>query len=199
VEAARLAAAGAKTPLDAAARGFEQATGGTFAGPDPTEPLAIDQNWIKAWPCCLQTHGAIEAADAIRDRAPERLTVTVHPVSVQAAAYGPDPKDGLEAKFSIPYLTACTLLHGPPDVESFDRVDPDAVARAKQIEVETDPSLLESECVLHSGEEEIARVKAARGSPGNPVDPGAKVGELSGALDDLERPAAEALRIAGLR
>jgi hypothetical protein len=42
-------------------------------------------------------------------------------------------------------------------------------------------------------------VKAARGSPGNPVDPGAKVGELRAALDDLERPAAEVLRIAGLR
>jgi 2-methylcitrate dehydratase PrpD/predicted RNA-binding protein with PIN domain len=200
VAAARLAAAGASAPLDGAARGFEEATGGTVAEPDPAEPPAIEQNWIKAWPCCLQTHGAIEAADAIRDRAPEWVTVTVHPVSVQAAAYGPEPKDGLEAKFSIPYLTAFTLLHGPPEVASFDRVDPDAVGRAKQIEIETDPSLLESECVLRGDSgEELARVKAARGSPGNPMDPGAKVGDLSGALDDLERPAAEALRIAGLR
>jgi 2-methylcitrate dehydratase PrpD len=203
VQAARLAAAGASAPLAAAARGFEQATGGTFAAPDPAEPPAVDENWIKAWPCCLQTHGAIEAADAVRDRAPERLTVTVHPVSVQAAAYGPEPRDGLEAKFSIPYLTAFTLRHGPPKIESFDRVDAETVARARQIEVATDRSLLESECVLaDDGGEELARVKAARGSPGNPMDAAAlraKVGELSGALDDRERPAAEALRIAGLR
>ena len=61
VEAARLAAAGARVPLEPAARGWEQATGGTFDEPDPAR-LAVEENWIKAWPCCLQTHGAIEAA-----------------------------------------------------------------------------------------------------------------------------------------
>ena len=64
--------------------------------------------------------------------------MTVHPVSLQAAAHGPEPKDGLEAKFSIPYLTAFTLLHGPPRVESFDAVDPAVVERARRIEVRTD-------------------------------------------------------------
>ncbi len=205
VEAARLAAAGARVPLEPAARGYEAATGGTFAEPDPAHP-AVEQNWIKAWPCCLQTHGSIEAAAGVRDEAPERLTVSVHPVSLQAAAQGPEPADGLQAKFSIPYLTAYTLLHGPPRVESFDEIEPAVVERARQVEVRTDGSLLESEFVLHEGDEEIARVKAALGSPANPMDAEAlrlKVEglggpELAAALDDLGRPAGELLELAGL-
>ncbi|MGH2783524.1 MAG: hypothetical protein ACRDLA_19345, partial [Thermoleophilaceae bacterium] len=163
-------------------------------------------NWIKAWPCCLQTHGAIEAAEAVRGRSPAELGVTVHPVSRQAAAVGPAPEDGLRAKFSIPYLTAYTLVHGPPGVDDFDGVDADVVERARAIEVRTDAGLLESELVLDEGGIEIARVKAALGSPAKPMDPEAlraKVedlagGKLAGALDDPGRPAAELLAAAGL-
>jgi 2-methylcitrate dehydratase PrpD len=240
VRAARLAAAGARVPLAAVARGWEETTGGAYAEPDPGR-RAIDENWIKAWPCCLQTHGAIEAAAALREReaagavlrgkaaaavrqgeagaaagerpprarrrqGPAELTVTVHPVSLQAAAVGPEPADGLQAKFSIPYLTAYTLLHGPPDVESFAGVDAAAVERAKRIEVRPDRSLLESEFVLSEGEEEIARVRAALGSPAKPMDAAAlraKVEGLAGeelvaALDDLDRPAVDLLALAGL-
>jgi 2-methylcitrate dehydratase PrpD len=205
VRAARLARAGARVPLDRAARGWEEAVGGTYAVPDPAR-RAIDENWIKAWPCCLQTHGAIEAAAAVRDRAPVDLTVTVHPVSLQAAAVGPEPADGLQAKFSIPYLTAYTLLHGPPDVESFSHVDPEAVELAARVDVRSDASLLESEFVLNHGDEEVARVRAALGSPAKPMDAGAlrsKVerlagAEMAGALDDLGRPAGDLLALAGL-
>jgi 2-methylcitrate dehydratase PrpD len=132
--------------------------------------------------------------------------VTVHPVSLQAAAVGPEPADGLEAKFSIPYLTAYTLLHGPPEVDDFERVDAAAVERARRISVRSDAALLESEFVLHDGEEELARVRAALGSPAQPMDAAAlraKVerlagARLAGALDDLGRPAADLLELAGL-
>jgi 2-methylcitrate dehydratase PrpD len=207
LQAARLAVAGARVPLAAAARGFEEATGGRYAA--PAGDSAVSENWIKAWPCCLQTHGAIEAAEEVRARWVREeggLTVTVHPVSLQAAAYGPHPEDGLQAKFSIPYLTAFTLLHGPPRVESFDEVDPNACALAERIVVRTDSGLLESECVLHAGGEQVERVEAALGSPQRPIDASAlreKVttlagGSLADALDDLERPAAELLELAGL-
>jgi 2-methylcitrate dehydratase PrpD len=212
VAAARLAKAGARVPLDKAVAGFEQATGGRYEEPGAggdAEPatLAIADNWIKAWPCCLQTHGAIEAADRLDGDAPDDLTVTVHPVSLQAAALGPEPADGLQAKFSIPYLTAYTLLHGPPVVESFDRVDAAVVERAKSIELLTDRSLLESEFVLsRAGGEELVRVKAALGSPQQPMDADAlraKVerlagAELAGALDDPLQPAAKLLSLAGI-
>jgi 2-methylcitrate dehydratase PrpD len=212
VAAARLAKEGARVPLDKAAAGFEQATGGRYAEPSAggepgADPLAIADNWIKAWPCCLQTHGAIEAADRLDGNAPDDLTVTVHPVSLQAAALGPEPADGLQAKFSIPYLTAYTLLNGPPVVESFERVDAAAVERARSIEIRTDRSLLQSEFVLSSGGgEELVRVKAALGSPQQPMDAAAlraKVeglagAELAGALDDPLQPAARLLSLSGL-
>jgi 2-methylcitrate dehydratase PrpD len=203
--APRLAKGGARVPLSAAARGWEEATGGGFAEPDPAE-RAIERNWVKAWPCCLQTHGAIECASRVGQ--PRELTVSVHPVSLQAAAYGPRPEDGLQAKFSIPYLTAWTLLRGTPEVDSFGAVDPAVCELAERLEVETDPGLLESECVLRSPDgEELARVEAALGSPARPMDERALKAkieslagpELSGALDDPERPAAELLERAGLR
>jgi 2-methylcitrate dehydratase PrpD len=206
LQAARLAAAGARVPLAEAASGFVEATGGRYAAPG--DELAIPHNWIKAWPCCLQTHGAIEAASRARESGAieAALTVTVHPVSLQAAAYGPRPEDGLQAKFSIPYLTAFTLLYGAPRVESFDRVEQDACALAERIEVRTDRGLLESECVLEADGDEVARVEAALGSPQRPMDAEAlrdKVVGLAGerladALDDLDRPAAELLELAGL-
>ena len=211
VQAARLARAGARVPLDTAARGWEKATGGTFARPEEGEDRAIDENWIKAWPCCLQTHGAIEAAASVRHdhQATDKLTVTVHPVSLQAAAEGPEPADGLQAKFSIPYLTAFTLLHGPPDVESFAQVDPDVVQRAHPIEIETNSDLLESECVLNKtapeGQAEIAIVKAALGSPGHPMDAEAIRAKLHGLLGaepptklDHDEPAEHLLQRFGL-
>jgi 2-methylcitrate dehydratase PrpD len=199
VGAARLAAAGARVPLAASARGFEQATGGTYAEPDRGH-RAIADNWIKAWPCCLQTHGAIEAAAGPGTSQVD--AVSAHPVSLLAAAQGPEPATGLQAKFSIPYLTAYTLLHGPPTVESFDAVDPAAVERARRIDVRADPSLAESEFVLHAGGAELARVEAAMGSPRRPLDAEAlraKVADLGGPeLDNPKRPAAEVLEAAGL-
>ncbi|HYN52615.1 MAG TPA: MmgE/PrpD family protein, partial [Thermoleophilaceae bacterium] len=119
VSAARLAEGGASVPLDEAARGaagFEAVFGASFAEPSEEEP-AVRENWIKAWPCCLQIHGSIEAADRARADGLEPGTpveLIVHPISLEAARCGPQPADGLQAKFSIYYCTAFTLLHGPP-------------------------------------------------------------------------------------
>ena len=179
VQAARLAKAGARVPLEDAARGFEEATGGTYAEPEANHS-AIEENWIKAWPCCLQTHGAIEAAAQIAGQAPSELSVTVHPVSLQAASVGAEPADGLQAKFSIPYLTAFTLMRGAPTVESFSEVDSEVVERAKGVEIRTDTGQLESEFVLHHGTVEIARVAAALGSPRRPMDPEALAEKVRG-------------------
>jgi 2-methylcitrate dehydratase PrpD len=208
VLAARLAAEGASAPLEQAARGFEAAYGASYAEADTGRP-AIAENWIKAWPCCLQTHGAIEAADRARGDGLEpggSIEVAVHPISLQAAAYGPHPADGLQAKFSIPYCVALTLLEGPPRVASFSRVDPAVAAAAEAVRVEADPGLLESEAILSADGREV-RVEAALGSPQRPLDADALAAklrglagdELVGALDDRDRPPAELLEAAGLR
>ena len=210
VLAARLAAAGATVTLADAARGpagFEVAFGARYAEPASRE--AIRENWIKAWPCCLQTHGAIEAADRARADGLEPGTpveLRVHPISVKAAAQGPRPPNGLAAKFSIPYLAAYTLIKGPPEIESFEQVDrPAADLAEERIAVVADSGLGESEAVL-SAEGYEARLTAAIGSPGRPLDSemrAAKLcslgaGRLDRALDDPGRPAATVLQLLGI-
>jgi 2-methylcitrate dehydratase PrpD len=210
VQAARLAAAGAR--VDAAAipgdrAGFAAAFGVTTSAATLDDMLdgadAIQSNWIKAYPCCLQTHAAIDAAIAVVD--PQsgpaaQITVAVHPVSRQAAALDA-VRDGLEAKFSIPYLTAYALLHGAPGVDAFADVDDDAAALGARIAVRTDPALGPDEALLEIDGRTVARVSAPRGCPANPLDAAAlraKVRALAGdaldgALDDPRRPAATLL------
>ena len=206
VSAARLAAGGASLSLDRVARGFEQAYGGRFAS--AVGPPAIARNWIKAYPCCLQAHSSIEAAERARSDGlgpEERVTVRVHPISLAAASYV-EPADGLQAKFSIPYLVAYTLLHGPPSVDDFAALDLGALAGVPRVEVLTDRGLLESEARLAAGGRELARVEAALGSPARPLSAEQLAGKvralagdrLDGALDDRDRPAVELLRAAGL-
>ncbi|HEX8051596.1 MAG TPA: MmgE/PrpD family protein [Thermoleophilaceae bacterium] len=200
VRAARLAAAGASVGASAE-RGWEQAYGARWVEPEAAAG-AIHANWIKAHPCCLQTHGAIDAALASGASPGDGVEVTVHPVSLTAAEID-DPADGLQAKFSIPYLTAYALMRGAPTVESFRSIDDAVRVEARSIRVSTDASLLESEAVLSARGAVLARVEAAVGSPENPMTAerlAAKVGQLAGgrldgALDDPSRDAAELARI----
>jgi 2-methylcitrate dehydratase PrpD len=212
VQAARLAAAGAH--VDAAAiagdrAGFGQAFG-VATGAATIDALldahgAIDDNWIKAYPCCLQTHAAIDAGLALRaasapPRAEQQIAVLVHPVSRQAAAIE-IPRDGLEAKFSIPYLSAYALLRGAPDVAAFATVDGEVAALGARIAVRADPALASDEAILAVDGEAVAHVTAPRGCPANPLDASglqAKVRALAGdaldgALDDPRHAAARLL------
>ncbi len=132
------AAAGVQGALMARARRGRGSAGGPWAGwgsreclapPGPPTPTAdrgraIERNWIKLYPSCLGTHSPIELAACARERIDgEPVRVVVHPVARQAA-YLDEVRDGLSAKFSIPYCVAHTLLHGPPGVRDFARVDP---------------------------------------------------------------------------
>ena len=115
VAAANLAAGGASVPLERAADGFEQALGGRFAEPGRRAGRGRE----------LDQGVSVLPADALGDRgrrrrpaAASRTTARRAPALAQAAPYDV-PEDGLQAKFSLPYTVAFTLLHGPPDVESF--------------------------------------------------------------------------------
>jgi 2-methylcitrate dehydratase PrpD len=199
VAAAQIAAAGAAVPRDRIAAAWRDAYGGEWAEPS-VGPSAIEHNWIKAWPCCLQTHGAIECAERVRGNGvPDApLVVLAHPVSRQAAGYD-GVETPLQAKFSIPYTTAFTLLHGGPRVDDFAALDPGTQALAERIEVHTDSALGESEFALLAGDEELARVDAARGSPLHPLsaeEHRVKLHDLAGdRFDELpdDTPAGELL------
>ena len=209
--AARLAEAGAVASgdIERGEAGFEEAYRARWVEPGANEPTAVSENWIKAYPCCLQTHGAIEAAAQARDGGADRadaLVIRVHPVSLHAASLGPDVADGLQAKFSIPYLSAYALLHGPPGLAAFAGVDAGARELAGRIELRTDDTLLESEAVFEVGGARAGHVDAALGSPAQPMDAAAlasKLHELAGtrldgALDDPGVPVAELVAAAGL-
>jgi 2-methylcitrate dehydratase PrpD len=189
VHAARIAASGVTVSADVMdhAAGFAAAFG---AASEPGAERAIEQNWIKPWPCCLMSHSAVQAASEAREALADArgpISVTVHPVARRAAAYD-DVADGLQAKFSIPYLVAWVVLHGEPEPASFDGVDASARAlAAERVRV----------AVLALDGDEVARVPASRGSPEAPMSAdqlAAKcrllAGErLDGLLDDADAPA----------
>ncbi|MGH2736113.1 MAG: hypothetical protein ACRDKZ_11070, partial [Actinomycetota bacterium] len=157
--------------------------------------------WIKAYPCCLQTHSSIEAAAKARAAGMTTgpIDVTVHPVSRQAAPYD-DVTDALQAKFSIPHTVAYTLLHGPPGVRDFAEIDQAVRKLAEWVVVRTDRSLLESEARFTTPEGFETRVESALGSPDHPMTTEqltAKVHDLAGdALDGvLDEPHEPAKRL----
>jgi 2-methylcitrate dehydratase PrpD len=219
VQAALLADAGAAVDADAIAgprAGFAEAFGvatgaatldAMLAAADAAgeDDAVARENWIKAYPCCLQTHAAIDAALAIGTPPDGELIVAVHPVSRRAAALD-DVADGLQAKFSIPYTTAYALLRGRPGVDAFERLDAEVADLARHVRVRTDVALAESEAVIELQGQALARVRTPRGSPGNPLGPeevAAKARALAGtaldgALDDLDRPARALRGAAGL-
>ena len=165
---ARLASAGADVLVESVLRAFEEGYGATWSDPDPDAP-AIHENWIKAYPCCLQTHSSIEAADEARSAGAVegRVRVRVHPLSMRAAPYGV-PATSLEAKFSIPYTVAFTLLHGPPTVRDFGSLYEPALRVAGDVDVEGDPGLGQSDAVLVSDGRTFG-VTTALGSPERPM------------------------------
>jgi 2-methylcitrate dehydratase PrpD len=108
-------------------------------------------------------------------------------------------RDALEAKFSIPYLTAYALLHGPPGLDAFEDLYIDAAALGARIAVRTDAALGADEARLAFDGEVVARIRRPRGCPPDQLDAAAraeKVAALAGdslgsaALDDDARPAA---------
>jgi 2-methylcitrate dehydratase PrpD len=194
VRAARMAVAGAgATPdLPVGPGGFEEAFGGSWVEPvpPPGDGTAIAENWIKAYPCCLQTHASIEAAGRLREQLGEGwrtagpATVRVHPRARQAAPYD-DVTTGLAAKFSIPYTVAFTLLHGPPvDPSCFASVEPRARRlAAERVRIELDATLPENAAALVLAGHAPVEVDAPLGSPANPMDEdalAAKVRRLAG-------------------
>lgn len=210
VQAALLARAGASVdwPAIDGPLGFAAVLGASWAAPLSGEP-AILRNWIKLHPSCLGTHSPIDAAAQARasGRAPDGgpVEVRVHPLARQAAHLD-EVSDGLSAKFSIPYCVAHTLGHGPPRVGDFGRIDGAVAARAGEVTVILDDSLPEFGAVLSAAGEELARVEAPRGAPERPVtaaELAVKLADLAGdrldqLLDNLDRPAIDAIDAAGL-
>lgn len=82
---------------------------------------------IKRYPCCGSTHSAIEAALAVRTRIrPDEIAgcqIRVHPRRL-GHVDRPDPRSGLDCKFSLQYTVARALLSGMVRLEDFEGAAP---------------------------------------------------------------------------
>jgi len=104
---------------------------------------------IKKYPCCYQTHSAIDALLHLVKKnglTPENIQTIrcgVHEVTPKTLIH-PDPVTGLEAKFSLPYCLAVALATGYVRMEDFqdDRVlRPDVRKHMEKVEMYVHPKL----------------------------------------------------------
>ncbi len=99
----------------------------------PSAPLAIDEYppVAKLYPCCGSAHLGIGALRELRANHAfelddiERIDVHMPRVMTENVRYGV-PANEMEARFSMPYCAAVTLVHGLPRLPHFS---PEAVAR----------------------------------------------------------------------
>jgi 2-methylcitrate dehydratase PrpD len=81
-------------------------------------------NVIKKYPCCGTNHSALDATFALIKENNIKYD-DIARVDVEALSYlspvvrFPDPKRGLEGKFSIRHTVACMILDGKVDIDSF--------------------------------------------------------------------------------
>ena len=159
---------------------------GTFAGITDLTPAVEDlgkrfeilENSTKLYAACHLLHATIDAGRAIRARAapaPEAIAEVechVHPLAVQVAAI-PEPRTGLEAKFSAAYCAALALTRGDAAESEFTAPDPGLLGLAGRIRPVADPALGIPEARirvrLRDGRVLDEVVRAARGTPGHPV------------------------------
>jgi 2-methylcitrate dehydratase PrpD len=158
----------------------------TFLGAADLTPALEDlgkrfeilDNSTKLYAACHLLHATIDAGRAIRARSappPEEIAAVechVHPLAVKVAAI-PEPRTGLEAKFSAAYCAALALTGGEAAESDFAAPDPALVGLAGRIRPLADPALRIPEARmrvrLRDGRVLDEAVRAARGTPGHPV------------------------------
>ena len=102
------------------------------------ERWKISENCYKVWACCGHTHSAIDVAKELRAQRKWTGRVPVEQIaSIHIETYGPgyeivkamNPSTPFQAKFSIAYCVAASLLYGgaPPEAFSPDHFAADGV------------------------------------------------------------------------
>jgi aconitate decarboxylase len=171
---------------------------------------------IKFYPSKYPTHFVITAALGLRDRVtdPRRIREVLICTPDIDDADRPQPRSGLECKFSFQYTTSIALLDGKVGIKSFTderRFAADVVSLLGKCKVVRDPNAsndtsnmrVEIHVTLDDGSTVSQVCKRPPGSWGEPIDPnqhGAKLRDclgtrLEGAavervltmLDDLDR------------
>jgi 2-methylcitrate dehydratase PrpD len=151
----------------------------------PEAPWMVYDTSFKPWPACRHAHAAIDATLLLRDRIPDpdaikRIVVRTYDDAV-AFCDRPDPKNIVDAKFSLQHAAAVVLREGKPTLPSFEpkvfgRADMASIREKVSVEAAPDYSAAfpahygaEIEVWGRDGLHEKAAVTDALGDPGNPV------------------------------
>jgi 2-methylcitrate dehydratase PrpD len=217
VLSARLAQAGFTAADDA----LEHLPGflGAFSPGGPIDletPVSVGREWrfcgsnqlgTKQYPLCYYTHRCIDAtldmitAHPLLAQDIERITVSISPRNARILRYD-RPQTGLEAKFSIQFAVAASILAGHPGLEQVTdafvrRPDVQALMQRVVVRIEErdDPKLpgyaIYDQVIvdLCDGRRiESARVNTIRGGPALPLSRGALFTKFEGCLRYAGRP-----------
>jgi 2-methylcitrate dehydratase PrpD len=151
---------------------------------------------FKLWPSCRGTHAyigatlAILAEHRIDPGNVKKIQVVVNPVNkmlCEPLESKRRPVTAIDAKFSIPFVIATTLVHGSVTLEHFAPPalsDPTVLELARRVVYQVDQDgLLKNTTqgslqIVTQGETFSARVDFALGHPNNPISQDALVGKF---------------------
>lgn len=179
----------------------------------------IDQIAVKPFPACHFTHGCADAAIALRNqgvRAADiqhvraKIAREVVKTVCEPVANKRRPANEYDAKFSIPYIVASSLIHGKfglAELEESALRDPVTLALADKVDYEADPAsgfpkYYSGEVVvkLKDGREVSHREQVNRGAADRPISNDDIVAKfMDNAMQAVSRARAEELRDALLR
>lgn len=180
------AAAGFSGLADGVARHLGRAAAGE---PDRTRLMAdlgsvweIERGYFKRHAACRYTHPVLDAVVSLRDeglRADDVSSVTVETYPLAAELTTADPRNALQAKFSIPFAVATALRNGTTGKAAFSAaaITPETTALAERVAVQSadefanrapDERGARVTVTTTSGEAVTREVRAARGGEHDP-------------------------------
>jgi 2-methylcitrate dehydratase PrpD len=183
-----------------APRGFVQVVSDKRAWHEASDELGsrfeISFNTYKPFPCGIVIHPSIDACMQLRERGitPEQVTrieLVVHPLVLELTGKK-EPKDGLEAKFSVYHGCAAGLFFGRAgEAEFADAVvnRPDVVALRRKVEARADAAIEEASAdvtaVLADGRRIHLFVEHAIGSLQRPLSDAQLDAKFSGLVEPV--------------
>ncbi len=151
---------------------------------DPGAPWAIYDTSFKPWPACRHAHPAVEAALALRGSvdpaAIARIDVSTY-VDAVDFCNRPEPRTANDARFSVQYCVAVTVLRGAPALANFAEpalADTETRTLAAKVAVRDDPIHTLAfpgrygatlDITLNDGTRLSRSVETAKGDPENPM------------------------------
>lgn len=169
-----------------------------YGGARPLELPPLDAGFalddpgveLKPYPSCRFTHRAIDAVLALREKHGDRelraIECASDPLGLSILIY-PEPRTGLEAKFSLQYCVAIAWLAGWPGLDAFSdarATAADVQALLRRVRVRSTRSADEEvELIFSDGTRASESVRIARGHPRNPLSDAQREAKLALCLE----------------